>query len=162
IIDPSKVKKFVGWDNLDQVLAEDVDLVVEATPPVFRTPHYEKIVAAGKHAFLEKPGAVDVEQGRKMYALAKEAEKKGLCVVCGNQRRYDNRYQDMIKRMQDGEIGELLSGQCYWNNGGYIGAWANGRKELKKRSNIKSATGGALFGRQAIILSNSMCIILMC
>ena len=61
-----------------------------------------------------------------MYALAKEAEKKGLCVVCGNQRRYDNRYQDMIKRMQDGEIGELLSGQCYWNNGGYIGAWANG------------------------------------
>ena len=76
IIDPSKVKKFVGWDNLDQVLAEDVDLVVEATPPVFRTPHYEKIVAAGKHAFLEKPGAVDVEQGRKMYALAKEAEKK--------------------------------------------------------------------------------------
>ena len=126
IIDPSKVKKFVGWDNLDQVLAEDVDLVVEATPPVFRTPHYEKIVAAGKHAFLEKPGAVDVEQGRKMYALAKEAEKKGLCVVCGNQRRYDNRYQDMIKRMQDGEIGELLSGQCYWNNGGYIGAWANG------------------------------------
>ena len=32
IIDPSKVKKFVGWDNLDQVLAEDVDLVVEQLP----------------------------------------------------------------------------------------------------------------------------------
>ena len=78
IIDTSKVKKFVGWDNIDQVLAEDVDLVIDATPPVFRTPHYEKIVAAGKHAFLEKPGAVDVIQGRKMYELAKEAEKKGL------------------------------------------------------------------------------------
>ena len=98
IIDTSKVKKFVGWDNIDQVLAEDVDLVIDATPPVFRTPHYEKIVAAGKHAFLEKPGAVDVIQGRKMYELAKEAEKKGLCVVCGNQRRYDNRYQDLVKR----------------------------------------------------------------
>lgn len=128
IIDPSKVKKFSGWDNVDQVLAEDIDVVIEATPPVFRTPHYEKIVAAGKHAFLEKPGAVDVIQGRKMYKLAEEASKKGLCVVCGNQRRYDNRYQDLVKRMQDGEIGELLAGQCYWNNGGYIGAWANGKE----------------------------------
>lgn len=128
IIDPAKVKKFSGWDNVDQVLAEDIDVVIEATPPVFRTPHYEKIVAAGKHAFLEKPGAVDVIQGRKMYKLAEEASKKGLCVVCGNQRRYDNRYQDLVKRMQDGEIGELLAGQCYWNNGGYIGAWANGKE----------------------------------
>lgn len=128
IIDPSKVKKFSGWDNVDQVLAEDIDVVIEATPPVFRTPHYEKIVAAGKHAFLEKPGAVDVIQGRRMYELADEASKKGLCVVCGNQRRYDNRYQDLVKRMQDGEIGELLAGQCYWNNGSYIGAWANGKE----------------------------------
>ena len=128
IIDPSKVKKFAGWDNVDQVLAEDIDVVIEATPPVFRTPHYEKIVAAGKHAFLEKPGAVDVIQGRRMYELADEASKKGLCVVCGNQRRYDNRYQDLVKRMQDGEIGELLAGQCYWNNGSYIGAWANGKE----------------------------------
>lgn len=128
IIDPSEVKKFSGWDNADQVLAEDIDVVIEATPPVFRTPHYEKIVAAGKHAFLEKPGAVDVIQGRKMYKLAEEASKKGLCVVCGNQRRYDNRYQDLVKRMQDGEIGELLAGQCYWNNGGYIGAWAHGKE----------------------------------
>lgn len=128
IIDPSKVKKFSGWDNVDQVLAEDIDVVIEATPPVFRTPHYEKIVAAGKHAFLEKPGAVDVIQGRRMYELADEASKKGLCVVCGNQRRYDNRYQDLVKRMQDGEIGELLAGQCYWNNGSYVGAWANGKE----------------------------------
>ena len=78
IIDPSKVKKFSGWDNVDQVLAEDIDVVIEATPPVFRTPHYEKIVAAGKHAFLEKPGAVDVIQGRRMYELADEASKLSL------------------------------------------------------------------------------------
>lgn len=63
IIDPDKVKKFVGWDAVDSVLAEPCDVVIEATPPVFRTPHYAKIVAAGKHAFLEKPGAVDVQQG---------------------------------------------------------------------------------------------------
>ena len=128
IIDPDKVKKFVGWDAVDSVLAEPCDVVIEATPPVFRTPHYAKIVAAGKHAFLEKPGAVDVQQGLQMYKLAEEASKKGLCVVCGNQRRYSSQYQELVKRMQDGEIGDLISGQCYWNNGGYIGAWASGKK----------------------------------
>lgn len=127
IINPEKVKKHVGWDNVDGVLAEDIDLVVEATPPVFRTPHYAKIVAAGKHAFLEKPGAIDVAQSRQMYKLAEEATKKGLCVVCGNQRRYSARYQELIKRVQDGQIGELMSGQCYWNNGSYIGSWASGK-----------------------------------
>ena len=52
IFDEDKVKTFTGWDCVDQLLKEDVDVVIEATSPVFRTPHYEKIVAAGKHAFL--------------------------------------------------------------------------------------------------------------
>lgn len=53
IIDPSKVKRFSGWNAVDELLADkDIDVVIEATPPVFRTIHYKKIVAAGKHAFL--------------------------------------------------------------------------------------------------------------
>ena len=128
IIDPDKVKKFVGWDAIDSVLAEPCDVVIEATPPVFRTPHFAKIVAAGKHAFLEKPGAVDVQQGLQMYKLAEEASKKGLSVVCGNQRRHSADYEELIKRIQDGEIGDLISAQCYWNDGNYIGSWAGGKK----------------------------------
>ena len=125
IIKPDTVKKFGGWDCVDQLLAEDVDVVIEATPPPFRTPHYEKIVKAGKHAFLEKPACIDVTQAKKMLELADEAKKKGLCVVCGTQRRYHPYYQELIKRIQDGELGEILSQQCYWNMGGYIGQWVN-------------------------------------
>ena len=121
IINPDKVKKFSGWNCVDELLKEDVDVVIEATPPVFRTPHYEKIVEAGKHAFLEKPACVDVTQARKMLELADKAAAKGLSVVCGTQRRYNEAYQDVIKRVQDGEIGDILSAQCYWNNGGYVG-----------------------------------------
>ena len=121
IIDPDKVKKFSGWDCVDNILKENIDSVIEATPPVFRTPHYEKIVAANKHAFLEKPACVDITQGRRMAQLAEEAQKKGLSVVTGNQRRYHDGYRDVIARVQNGEIGEFLSAQCYWNSSSYVG-----------------------------------------
>ncbi len=131
IVDPSKVKKFTGWNCVDELLKEDVDVVIEATPPVFRTPHYEKIVNAGKHAFLEKPACIDVAQARKMMELADKASAKGLSVVCGNQRRYHDGYKDVIARVQDGEIGELLSAQCYWNSPGYVGHGQHDAMEKK-------------------------------
>lgn len=122
IINPAKVQKFSGWDCVDKLLAiGEIDVVIEATPPVFRTPHYRKIVAAGKHAFLEKPACIDITQAREMLELAAEADKKGLCVVCGTQRRYHEGYKEVIKRVHDGMIGEPISAQCYWNQAGYVG-----------------------------------------
>ena len=121
IINPGKVKKFSGVNCLEELLATDVDVVIDACSPAFRTPHYEKIVATGKHAFLEKPACIDATQARKMFELSKIADAKGLSVVCGTQRRYHPGYQEMIKRVQDGEIGEIVSAQCYWNDGDYVG-----------------------------------------
>ena len=121
ILDMSKVKRFVGLNCVDDILATDIDVVIDACPPVFRTPHFEKIVAAGKHAFLEKPPCVDAVQARKMLELSKKADEKGLCVVCGTQRRYYSGYQEMVKRVQDGEIGEIVNAQCYWNSPVYVG-----------------------------------------
>lgn len=121
ILDMSKVKRFVGLNCVDEILATDIDVVIDACPPVFRTPHFEKIVAAGKHAFLEKPPCVDAVQARKMLELSKKADEKGLCVVCGTQRRYYSGYQEMVKRVQDGEIGEIVNAQCYWNSPVYVG-----------------------------------------
>jgi predicted dehydrogenase len=116
-----KIKRFIGVGCEDQLLAEDVDVVIDACSPVFRTPHFEKIVAAGKHAFLEKPPCVDAVQARKMLELSKKADEKGLCVVCGTQRRYDVGYQEAIERIRNGEIGEIVSAQCYWNASIYVG-----------------------------------------
>ena len=129
ILDPATVKKFSGWDCVDALLREDVDAVIEATPPVFRTPHYAKIVAAGKHAFLEKPACIDITQAREMLELAKQSKEKGLTVICGTQRRYHDGYKEMIKRVQDGALGEILSTQAYWNSSGYVGHYQHDAME---------------------------------
>ena len=65
-----------------------------------------------------------------MFELSAEADKKGLSVVCGTQRRYHQGYQEIIKRVQDGMIGEPLSAQAYWNSSGYVGDPQQNRDEL--------------------------------
>ena len=42
---------------------------------------------------------------------------KDLGIVAGTQRRHMRSYNETIKRLQDGAIGEILCGRAYWNGG---------------------------------------------
>jgi predicted dehydrogenase len=109
---------FVGFDAFRHVLAADVDLVLLATPAHFRPIHLKAAVEAGKHAFIEKPVAVDPVGARSIIASSDLAAKKGLAIVAGTQRRRDPRYRDVMQRIHDGAIGELVGAQCCWLRGG--------------------------------------------
>lgn len=111
----SNVQGFWGFDAYQKVLASDIDMVILATPPGFRPTHFEAAIAAGKHVFMEKPVAVDPAGVRSVIATAQAAKQKKLAVVAGTQRRHQPSYMDIIKRIHDGAIGELVGGQCYWN-----------------------------------------------
>ncbi len=118
-------KCFTGFDAYKQVLATDCDLVILATPPGFRAEQLMAAVNAGKHVFTEKPVAVDVKTALAAIAAADIAKAKGLGIVAGTQRRHDPRYRETIRRIHDGAIGQVVSGQVYWNQGGL---WSNVRK----------------------------------
>jgi len=108
---------FVGFDAYKKVLDSDVDLVILATPPGFRPEHFKAAIEAGKHVFMEKPVAVDPVGARSIIASSELAEQKGLAVVAGTQRRHQAHYLEIMKRIHDGAIGDILAGQCYWNGG---------------------------------------------
>ena len=110
-------RQYAGWDAYKQLLADaDVDIVIHATPPVFRPLHLRAIVEAGKHMFVEKPACVDPTQARELYEIADLADKKGLTVIPGVQRRFHPGYVEAIKRIQDGQIGDIIAVQAYWLN----------------------------------------------
>ncbi|MBM4085635.1 MAG: Gfo/Idh/MocA family oxidoreductase [Planctomycetes bacterium] len=109
---------FVGFDAYKKVLESGVDLALLGTPPHFRPEHLRAAVEAGKHVFMEKPVAVDPVGVRSVIASAELAAQKKLAIVAGTQRRHTFSYVETIKRIRDGAIGELLSGQCYWLMGG--------------------------------------------
>ena len=42
-------------------------------------------------------------------------KKKGLAIVAGTQRRHQNSYLEVMKRVHQGDIGDIVAGECYWN-----------------------------------------------
>ena len=99
-------------------MASDVDVVILATPPHFRPEHLKAVAAAGKHAFVEKPIAVDAVGARSVLATCAEAKRKGLSIVSGLMLRYSLAMQETMKRIHDGAIGRIVTMQANYNIGG--------------------------------------------
>jgi predicted dehydrogenase len=111
-------KCFTGFDAYKKVCTlPEVNLIVTAAPPGFRPLHLKAAIEAGKHVFMEKPVAVDPVGVRSVIASSELARQKGLAIVAGTQRRHQTRYLEVMKRIHDGAIGEVVGGQCYWNQG---------------------------------------------
>lgn len=75
-----------------------MDVVIIATPPVFRPVHFQYATEKGKHSFLEKPICVDPVGYRTIMATAKQAEAKNLRVITGTQRHHQRPYVESYKR----------------------------------------------------------------
>jgi predicted dehydrogenase len=123
-VDVPEERKYTGFDGYKQAIA-DADVVILASPPGFRPSHFEEAVRQGKQIFMEKPVATDAAGIRKVLAAAEVAKAKKLNVVVGLQRHYQNNYRETIKRIHDGQIGDITGGQVYWNDGG---VWVRERK----------------------------------
>ncbi|HUW19958.1 MAG TPA: Gfo/Idh/MocA family oxidoreductase [Sedimentisphaerales bacterium] len=108
---------FSGFDCYQKVLQCDIDMVIMAAPPHFRPVQLKAAIEAGKHVFMEKPVAVDPVGVRSVIESSELAQQKGLAIVAGTQRRHQDHYLEVMKRIHDGDIGEIVSGQCYWNGG---------------------------------------------
>ncbi len=101
--------KFSGFDCCEKLVASDVDVVLLATPPHFRPAHLRACVDANKHVFCEKPVGVDVPGVKSVLESCQIAAGKGLSVVSGLCWRYDTNVKEMVRRIQDGAIGEIRS-----------------------------------------------------
>ena len=119
-MDVPEKRKFVGFDAYRSVIDSGVDIVILATTPHYRPEHFKYAVEKGKHVFMEKPVAVDPVGVRSVIASAELAKKKNLSIVAGTQRRHQNHYLEIMRRIHGGDIGEIVGGQCYWNSGGML------------------------------------------
>jgi predicted dehydrogenase len=109
---------FWGFDCHEKLAKCEADLLLMATAPAFRGRQMLAAVNAGKHIFTEKPVATDPAGCRQVMEASRIAKEKGLAIVCGTQRRHEFSRVELMKRIHDGAIGELVGGQCYWYGGG--------------------------------------------
>lgn len=108
---------FVGNKAYKQLLKlKEVDAVVIATPAYAHPFIFEAAVKAHKHVYCEKPAAPDVYGTLQMMKVAKGV--KDISLVMGFQVRYSSAYAEMIRRIHNGDIGEVLTAQLYYNGNG--------------------------------------------
>ncbi len=111
-IDPGQI--FRGPRACEQIAASgQVDAIVIATPPYFHPEHLERVVAAGKHAYCEKPVAVDVPGARRVLETGRRAEGR-VTLEVGFQIRQAPPFVELVKRLHAGSIGEISFGEAYY------------------------------------------------
>jgi len=123
---------FSGFDCHEKLAACEADLLVMATPPAFRGRQLMAAIKAGKNVFTEKPVATDPAGARLVIEASKLAKQKKLAIVCGTQRRHEFSRVELMNRIHDGAIGELVGGQCYWHGGGiWYRGYSGGQTEMQ-------------------------------
>ena len=126
-------QKFIGIDAYKKAMAL-ADVVILTTPPGFRPYMFAEAVRQGKNVFMEKPVATDPHGIRMVLEAAKEAKKKNLKVGVGLQRHHHAGYDEAIKRIHDGELGEITSMRSYWNG---VGVWDPRRARAQVKTEME-------------------------
>ncbi len=118
-VDVPKDRQFVGFDAYKQAMdcLSPGDVAIFATPPAFRWVHFTYAIKKGLHVFMEKPVTVDGPTSRRMFKLAKEASAKNLKVGVGLMSRHSRALEELAKRIQDGEIGDIILQRGYRMHG---------------------------------------------
>jgi len=123
-VDVPPERRFTGFDGYKGVIAAS-DVVLLATSPFFRPLHVEACVEAGKHMFVEKPVATDGPGLRRVMAACERARAQRLALVSGLCYRYERAKQEVVRRVHDGAIGDIVALQCTYNTSEL---WHRGRK----------------------------------
>ena len=132
-VDVPKDRQFVGFDAYKKAIdcLRPGDVALLTTRAAFRPLHLEYAVQRGVNAFFEKSFATDPVGVRRMLKAAEEGEKKGLKLAAGTMCRHSKNRQELIKRIRDGEMGQIQLLRAYRSEHfGGLGRKPEGENEI--------------------------------
>ena len=97
-----------GLNGYKAVLAA-CDAILIACASKYHCFYAEEAVKAGKHVFVEKPMAVDPAGCRRLRRVADLAKQKNVALISGLESRYSLAYQEQVKRIHEGAIGNVVA-----------------------------------------------------
>jgi predicted dehydrogenase len=119
-------EQFLATDDTCTYGLEGYKAVIEASDAVliacaskYHSFYAEEAVKAGKHVFVEKPHAIDPAGCIRLRRVCQMAKEKNVSVVSGHESRYSLAYQEQVKRIHDGAIGNVVAIQSMFLRGPY-------------------------------------------
>ena len=101
-----------SYASIDEILADDVDLVVVNTPIDTHFEYTKKVLEAGKHAIVEKAFTSTVAEAEELAALAKS---NGVKLAVFQNRRWDSDLKTVRQVLVDGSLGEIVEAEFHFD-----------------------------------------------
>jgi myo-inositol 2-dehydrogenase/D-chiro-inositol 1-dehydrogenase len=108
--------RFTGLDGYRALLERNLDAVAIESPPYFHPEQAVAALQAGKHVYLAKPLAVDVE-GCLAIERAAKAAGSSRHVLVDFQTRRDPLFREAAARVHAGDIGPAVLAHVYYHAG---------------------------------------------
>lgn len=111
-------QRMKDFDGLREMTVEEIlsDPTIEAvtveTEEIYLTKYAQMVASAGKHMHMEKPGGQDPEAFEKMIETVRSM---GTVFHTGYMYRYNPFVQELLRQIERGELGEILSVEAQMN-----------------------------------------------
>lgn len=96
------------YETLEELLADDVELVVVNTPVDTHFEYTKQVLQAGKHALVEKAFTTTAAEAEELDALAKV---KGLKLTVYQNRRWDSDLKTVKQVLESGDLGDIVEAE---------------------------------------------------
>ncbi|MFP9117046.1 Gfo/Idh/MocA family oxidoreductase [Flavobacterium sp. RNTU_13] len=96
------------YGTLEELLADDIDMVVVNTPVDTHFDYTKKVLQAGKHALVEKAFTTTAAEAEELDALAKA---KGLKLTVYQNRRWDSDLKTVKQVLESGDLGDIVEAE---------------------------------------------------
>jgi predicted dehydrogenase len=151
-----KSNTYIGSKAYLQLLEnKNIDAVLISSPAYTHAEFLEAAALAGKHIYCEKPAAPDVAGCRKVEHVGNMVNGK-LSIVIGFQIRYATPYVEMVKRIQQGDIGDVLNAHlCYLSTHSDVGnieGMSYDEARIRNQYNFQALSGGTMLDQSIHML----------
>ena len=133
---------FSGLSGYRKLLDLKLDAVVIESPPYFHPEQAAAAVAAGKHVYLAKPIAVDVPGSVSVGESAKLAAQKKQVFLVDFQTRAHPAYQEVVRRVHNGDVGRLVSIYAEYQTNLIFQAWDDARRKTPSDPEVRLRSWG--------------------
>ena len=110
-----QARRYTGLSGYRKLIEGKVDAVAIESPPYFHPEHAAAAVDAGCHVYVAKPIAVDVPGCNSIAESGKKASEKKLCFLIDFQTRSNPLYQEALKRIHNGALGDFAFGEATYH-----------------------------------------------
>lgn len=101
-----------SYSSLEELLADDIDLVIVNTPVETHYEYAKKALLAGKHALVEKAFTTTAAEAEELLAIAKE---KNLKLTVYQNRRWDSDFKTVKQVVDQGLLGDIVEAEFHFD-----------------------------------------------